>query len=197
MRIQSLLIGHCIFFSGSLIVGLKIFHRHLVRHGLRTRGITSIDTFSLARQMSQWDAENGVWIGNKATSDDTLPSPLYLFGYGSLLWNPGDLLGNFPSYSCVCSGWQRLFAQRSSDHRGSPIFPGFVATLVEASYLDSRTQTVRNSISSTVYSPVDNVNVSTICVDVTCPGLVWHIPQDCVKATIAELDYRERGGYHR
>lgn len=90
-----------------------------------------------AHDMNKWDAENGVWLGDMATSDDVLPSPLYMFGYGSLLWRPGDLLCDFPSYSCVCSGWQRIFAQRSSDHRGSPEFPGFVATLVEASYLDS------------------------------------------------------------
>jgi ChaC-like protein len=100
--------------------------------------VSTVNIFSLqAHDMNQWDAENGVWLGDMATSDDVLPSPLYMFGYGSLLWRPGDLLCDFPSYSCVCAGWQRIFAQRSSDHRGSPEFPGFVATLVEASYLDS------------------------------------------------------------
>jgi cation transport regulator ChaC len=33
--------------------------------------------------------------------------------------------------------------------------------------------------------------------EVKCSGLIWTIPDDRVKATIAELDYRERGGYHR
>ena len=33
--------------------------------------------------------------------------------------------------------------------------------------------------------------------ELICSGLVWHIPTDRVKETIAELDYRERGGYHR
>lgn len=111
--------------------------------------LSNADNFLLkAYGMNQWDAENGVWMGDMATSDDVLPTPLYMFGYGSLLWRPGDLLCDFPSHSCICSGWQRIFAQRSSDHRGSPEFPGFVATLVEASYLDSvsRVLTTRKTL---------------------------------------------------
>ena len=196
MKFHLHVFGSCIILTTLIIVGSKISQTCLTRRCMRTRGITTVET-SIVRKMSQWDTENGVWIGDKATSEDILPSPLYLFGYGSLLWNPGDLLGNFPSYSCVCSGWQRLFAQRSCDHRGSPLFPGFVATLVEASYLDSRSQIITKSVSSTIYSPFDNINESTISIDVSCSGLVWFIPQNHVVATIAELDYRERGGYHR
>ena len=148
------------------------------------------------RSMSDWDAENGVWFGDRATSDDQLPSPLYLFGYGSLLWRPGELLGNFTSSSCSCSGWQRLFAQRSSDHRGSPEFPGFVATLVEATYLEE----MLNELSRTNEEfklRIDEGDDKICMSKIACSGLVWLIPEDRIKGTIAELDYRERGGYHR
>jgi hypothetical protein len=119
-----------------------------------------------AHDMNQWDAENGVWLGDMATSDDVLPSPLYMFGYGSLLWRPGDLLCDFPSYSCVCSGWQRIFAQRSSDHRGS---------LVEASYLDSANRELTSRKTSAGKSSTSSclifLNIPRKCIILSQPSL--------------------------
>jgi cation transport regulator ChaC len=56
-----------------------------------------------------WDAENGVWVGDKATgaSAEELPRPLYLFGYGSLIWRSGELLADMQSYHCKCYAWSR------------------------------------------------------------------------------------------
>ena len=35
----------------------------------------------------QWDAVNGIWQGISDHGDDVeLPSPLWIFGYGSLIW---------------------------------------------------------------------------------------------------------------
>lgn len=155
--------------------------------------------------MSNWDSENGVWSGDMATSDDEIPSPLYLFGYGSLLWRPGYLLSDYPSYSCTCSGWKRLFAQRSSDHRGSPEFPGLVATLVQATFLDSVTRETGREITESLNESLEGgLNGIINCSrggkrmnTMKCAGLVWLIPDDRIEATIAELDFRERGGYHR
>lgn len=61
----------------------------------------------------------------------TLPEittrPLWVFGYGSLIWNPG-----FPvAQECLAtvSGWQRSFCMRSIHHRGTPEHPGLVLAL--------------------------------------------------------------------
>lgn len=127
----------------------------------------------------EWDASLGIWKGSKASSDissSTIPNPLYIFGYGSLLWRPGDLLSKYPAYPCVCYGWRRLFAQKSMDHRGTIKFPGYVATLVPDHYFNNEND--QNGPSE-------------------CVGLVFLVPNEDIDELIAELDFREKGGYHR
>lgn len=54
-------------------------------------------------------------------------SPLWVFGYGSLMWNPGfahveRLIAHLPGYA-------RSFCMRSIHHRGTPEAPGLVLAL--------------------------------------------------------------------
>lgn len=141
-------------------------------------GSFSYRIYKRSLMMSAWDATNGVWKGNKAVSAfdaPTLPDPLYIIGYGSLLWRPGIILEELPSFRCVCLNWKRVFLQSSTDHRGIPSFPGLVVTLLQ-----------ENDI-------IDLLGYEISSAD--CFGRAWLIPKEYESALIEELDYRERGGY--
>lgn len=58
---------------------------------------------------------------------DTAPRPLWVFGYGSLIWNP-----DFPVSErrlARLAGWHRAFCMRSIHHRGTEDKPGLVLAL--------------------------------------------------------------------
>ena len=52
----------------------------------------------------------------------------WIFGYGSLIWNPNVLF--LRSENAFVQGWKRQFVQGSPDHRGVPERPGCVVTIV-------------------------------------------------------------------
>lgn len=57
-------------------------------------------------------------------------APMWVFGYGSLIWNPG-----FPVADrriARASGWHRSFCMRSIHHRGTVDNPGLVLALDRA-----------------------------------------------------------------
>ncbi len=53
---------------------------------------------------------------------------LWVFGYGSLMWQPG--FSHIESRSALLRGYHRAFAMRSTIAWGSPERPGLVATLL-------------------------------------------------------------------
>eukprot|EP00602_Paraphysomonas_sp_CaronLab_P004424 CAMPEP_0185034084 /NCGR_PEP_ID=MMETSP1103-20130426/23630_1 /TAXON_ID=36769 /ORGANISM="Paraphysomonas bandaiensis, Strain Caron Lab Isolate" /LENGTH=684 /DNA_ID=CAMNT_0027570597 /DNA_START=95 /DNA_END=2149 /DNA_ORIENTATION=+ len=76
-------------------------------------------------------------------------------------------------------GFTRLFSQRSMDHRGTTAFPGYVATLVNDSHLKSIGYLEPSAPPS------------------ECVGNVFLVPESEAEKLIEELDFREKGGYHR
>lgn len=126
---------------------------------------------------SVWDEQNKVWLGQAdGVLDSALPDPLYVFGYGSLLFRPGEILESLESHDVVCRTHRRSFSQRSSDHRGRPHFPGLVVTLLEN----------EGGESALASGGLDS-----------CLGRVWRVPDDVKAALLTYLDFRERGGYTR
>eukprot|EP01038_Epipyxis_sp_PR26KG_P004346 gene4346-6150_t len=128
-----------------------------------------------------WDADLGIWKGKKAVAvdDRDIPDPLYVLGYGSLIWRPGKYLEDFDSIRCTCVGWRRVFAQRSTDHRGTSSFPGLALTLVSDQLL------------------YDRGLISVSDKDSEFDGIVYVVPKNMTKVVLDELDYREKGGYER
>ncbi|GAX23659.1 hypothetical protein FisN_12Hh233 [Fistulifera solaris] len=106
---------------------------------------------------------------------------LRLFGYGSLCWNPGaGALAHASVHHrpAKARGYRRCWAQKSTDHRGVPSFPGIVCTLL-------KDQEVRQLRSLDYDSPTFT------------EGLVYEVPSELVDECLAELDFREKGGYAR
>ncbi len=61
--------------------------------------------------------------------DQSQPGAFWVFGYGSLIWNPG-----FPFTDrrrATLSGWRRAFCMSSIVYRGTPERPGLVLALDE------------------------------------------------------------------
>ncbi|WP_116083012.1 gamma-glutamylcyclotransferase [Tropicimonas sp. IMCC34011] len=60
---------------------------------------------------------------------NVLPDPLWVFGYGSLVWNPGFEVAE--RELATLPGYSRSFCMRSIHHRGSVEAPGLVLALDE------------------------------------------------------------------
>lgn len=59
-----------------------------------------------------------------------MQTPLWVFGYGSLVWNPGFPIAE--QRVARLNGWHRSFCMRSIHHRGTETDPGLVLALDRA-----------------------------------------------------------------
>jgi cation transport regulator ChaC len=113
---------------------------------------------------------------------------LRLFGYGSLCWNPGE--GAALSKPGVKStlgrakGYRRCWAQRSTDHRGTPRFPGIVCTILR----DEEVLAVRRLHNN----GEGEFNGSPKALTLT-EGVLYTVPPELAQECLAELDFREKG----
>jgi cation transport protein ChaC len=63
-----------------------------------------------------------------------MQKPLWVFGYGSLVWNPGFAVAE--QRVATLNGWHRSFCMRSIHHRGTETDPGLVLALDRAAAAD-------------------------------------------------------------
>jgi cation transport regulator ChaC len=114
---------------------------------------------------------------------------LRVFGYGSLCWNPGSAdtaLGHDSVTSSLGHAlhYKRAWAQKSTDHRGTPEFPGIVCTLLQAKEVEALLPPPTSSSSDR------NTNMMT-------EGMIYLVPPKLAQDCLTELDFREKGGYAR
>jgi cation transport protein ChaC len=105
------------------------------------------------------------------TSDDDL----FLFGYGSLCWRPGEVVFS-DSRPALVRGFKRRFWQRSEDHRGVPGAPGRVVVCVRQDVLRD-------------VDPHRNADVQVV------QGRLFRVPAAEREKTLEYLGIREKGGY--
>lgn len=149
--------------------------------------IPTLDTTAVV-----WDPIAQIYVGGKVPENNSAVSEvlnasggyLRVFGYGSLCWNPGDddsPLAHATTTTGQVRGYRRAWAQKSTDHRGVPSFPGIVCTLLT----DDEFQRYRPS------STEDEVPTSIT------EGLIYKVPPELVQECLEDLDFREKGGYAR
>jgi cation transport regulator ChaC len=119
-----------------------------------------------------------------------------IFGYGSLCWNPG-----IPGQSALADprvtqtlgmaiGYRRVWAQRSTDHRGTTLFPGVVCTLLTDDEYYSYRNTASVSFDNQQETSKDTaINYPTSMTE----GVLFEVPKELVDECLQELDFREKG----
>jgi cation transport regulator ChaC len=110
-------------------------------------------------------------------ADRVSEPPLWIFGYGSLVWRPA--FTHRRALPAHLHGWVRRFWQGSTDHRGIPSRPGRVVTLLE----ESAPHVVAEKSGAATEGP--------------CWGCAYEVEPTERDAVLATLDHRERGGYRR
>jgi alpha-tubulin suppressor-like RCC1 family protein/cation transport regulator ChaC len=185
-----------LFVSVSLIDSLSISRslreHHLCRQPTAMSAITKVDMEEREASSASyyWCPKKQIYVGGvpeNAVVDELISNSdgyLRLFGYGSLCWNPGTDTGALahPSVSRTtgrAKGYRRCWAQKSTDHRGTTSFPGIVCTLLtDDEFRQFRTTTATDEQSMT-------------------EGVIYLVPPPLVRECLAELDFREKGGYAR
>lgn len=141
-----------------------------------------------------WDPVAQIYVGGRVPDPDgsvarvlqANAGALPIFGYGSLCWKPGGILADARVKAALAQalGYRRCWCQKSTDHRGTPAFPGIVCTLLK----DAEVQAL--------WPASDEVRSMTAETTRT-QGVLYTVPPVLVDDCLAELDFREKGGYKR
>ena len=178
------------------------------------------DTESLSSAMSTsntgdgpvWCEKEQIYIGGVPENEEVKQlikesdGHLRIFGYGSLCWNPGAEGGLAKASQTLgrVQGYKRVWAQRSTDHRGTVEFPGIVCTLLtEQEYEVARKEaSTNNEPPSKSEAPfangsTTNEKAEAISDTMVTQGIIFDVPPELVQETLEDLDFREKGGYAR
>lgn len=100
--------------------------------------------------------------------------PVWMFGYGSIMWNPD--VPHVDTVDGYISPFRRVFYQASTEHRGSDNLPGRVATLMQPADIGETAEP--HDPSWRVY------------------GRAFRLPDERAAAILEDMKERESVGYH-
>lgn len=156
---------------------------------MKTGAATTMDTEEReGLQEPIWDPQQQIYIGGVPENAEVTKllqdshGALRIFGYGSLCWNPGHGVLSDDSVRHTLGralGYRRCWAQKSTDHRGNPNFPGIVCTLLK----DEEFRLYRPAAGSTT-------DTEEPCLT---EGLLYEVPRELADECLTELDFREKG----
>lgn len=114
-----------------------------------------------------------------------------IFGYASVIWKPGFPYVN--KWWGYVKGYKRRFWQGSPDHRGTPRYPGRVATLLPMNTIDNLEKKMQdasqgNDVKGQI-KPAEQEDGTW--------GVVYEIDPKKAKDILAKLDHREKAGFIR
>jgi alpha-tubulin suppressor-like RCC1 family protein/cation transport regulator ChaC len=187
---------HLLFFCAFVLVSSRSFIITSFKPKMAVYGTTEqVTEENGVPATPQWDPVLQIYVGGVVPENAEVQSLierndgyLRLFGYGSLCWNPGA--GALAKPGVVgtlgrARGYKRCWAQKSTDHRGRPEFPGIVCTLLA----DGEVDEIRRLPEGSTVMPLTESTMTE--------GVIYLIPPDLVRECLEELDFREKGGYAR
>ena len=131
--------------------------------------------------------------------------PLWLFGYGSLLFKPPlhhlPISRDFRRFDGHVQGFIRRFWQSSYDNRGTPEYKGRVVTIVPARDV-AATAAFHASVREHELAHLPPAAAAAVLADpaslhteLAVGGCVYYVPPQHARAARAYLDFREKDGY--
>ncbi len=150
-----------------------------------------------------WCEKNQIYIGGVPENEEVKQlinesnGHLRIFGYGSLCWNPGTEGGLSKASQTLgrVQGYKRVWAQRSTDHRGTVDFPGIVCTLLTEEEYDAARKVASTNIESASQDTILSADGASDTM--VTQGIIFDVPPELVDETLQDLDFREKGGYAR
>ncbi|TID16230.1 hypothetical protein CANINC_004229 [Pichia inconspicua] len=140
------------------------------------------------------------------TSQELINEPLWIFGYGSLMFKPPlhdlpEISSQLVRFHGHIPGYIRRFWQSSSDHRGTPELPGRVATIIGADEICTSISLQESLIEHELnHLPSNEARELFTTPEKLTPllqlgGCVYRVPPKYAQRARDYLDFREKDGY--
>lgn len=152
---------------------------------------------SMSLSSAKWCPEQQIYVDGTIASSDKAQqyidkviseeTPLYIFGYGSLCWNPGNSVLASPlvkSRFGSAKGFVRTWAQKSADHRGTPHFNGLVCSLLTDEEYQNLVSLHRNESTDSLFlkDVKDEIQKPSIT-----EGVLYEVPPPLVQQCLEEV----------